>query len=69
MLFFRWEEMPILAWVEELQIFVMYITWHITCILQWNVCAHLPLSTLKDIIKIDFMAPLTKKENSVISDV
>ena len=35
---------------------------HWSCILQCNVWVHLPLSALKDIIKLDFMTSLTEKE-------
>ena len=35
---------------------------HWSCILQCNVWIHLPLSALKDIIKLDFMTSLTEKE-------
>ena len=35
---------------------------HWSCILQCNVWVYLPLSALKDIIKLDLMASLTEKE-------
>lgn len=35
---------------------------HWSCILQCNVWVYLPLSALKDIIKLDFMTSLTEKE-------